>query len=101
MGGLEEEGRGDWGENQVSWDPGWGQGSEVSQRGPWPVALTGDGEQGAKGGLKKPCSSSAPRGPQSGKIKPSPDIAFASRFSGGGRIVSGERCQLQQHYPRL
>lgn len=37
MGGLKEDGRGRWGENQVSWDPRWEPGtglcSEPRQRG--------------------------------------------------------------------
>lgn len=54
-----------------------------------------------KGAQRKSLCSSAPQGPQSGKIKPSPDTAIARRFSGNERVVNAKHCQLQQHYPRL
>lgn len=54
MGGLEEEGRGDRGENQVSWDPRW----EPRQRGQpaWSPGLwhsLGMGMGGQRGGAEK------------------------------------------------
>lgn len=62
------------------------QGHEVSQNVvPRPVALTGESGWGRQ---RKSRCSSAPQGPHTGKIKPSPDIATASRFSGNERIVN-------------
>lgn len=44
----------------------------------------------------------APKGPQSGKRKPTADIShLQSKFSVNERAVKAERCQLQPHYPGL
>lgn len=66
-----------------------------------PVDSPGNQNGVGEGAQRKNLCSSALQGPQSGKLKSSPDTAIGRRFSGNERVVNAKHCQLQQHYPGL